>query len=216
MLRFRSTSLLLPHRTLCRLLATGTSPALPPSICSDRLAGTVPSHSCYILLHNARSPAAYPRVVESALLRALQLRAVKFRGLVNFAWREEFGRLGSVQASKREDGGEDEAYVATVFAAGRGRLDLPRVELANLDEVEVAIRAHALEGKLLSTEDAQGDEVHIYVCTHGARDCRCGQTGGAVVSALREELRKRQSWPPGDILSSRIKIGEVGHVGGHK
>lgn len=47
----------------------------------------------------------------------------------------------------------------------------------------------------------------ILVCTHGARDCRCGDIGGDLVAALRAEVEKRKS---------TIEIGELGHVGGHK
>jgi hypothetical protein len=51
--------------------------------------------------------------------------------------------------------------------------------------------------------------LHIYVCTHAARDCRCGDVGGSVAEALREEIDKRG-------LASTVRLGETGHVGGHK
>lgn len=51
--------------------------------------------------------------------------------------------------------------------------------------------------------------LYIYVCTHAARDCRCGDTGGLVVEALRKEVGRRG-------LTSVVKLGETGHVGGHK
>ncbi|KAI0628520.1 hypothetical protein C8Q77DRAFT_1035683, partial [Trametes polyzona] len=52
--------------------------------------------------------------------------------------------------------------------------------------------------------------LHLYVCTHGARDCRCGEGGGEVRRALRRELAKR------GLGAEDVVLGEVAHVGGHK
>ncbi|KZO90792.1 hypothetical protein CALVIDRAFT_467097, partial [Calocera viscosa TUFC12733] len=53
----------------------------------------------------------------------------------------------------------------------------------------------------------KSQETHLYVCTHAARDCRCGETGGAVFRALLAEVagRKRED----------VKVREISHVGGH-
>jgi len=51
--------------------------------------------------------------------------------------------------------------------------------------------------------------LHIYVCTHAARDCRCGDIGSSVAEAFRKEIDRRG-------LTSLVKLGETGHVGGHK
>jgi hypothetical protein len=53
------------------------------------------------------------------------------------------------------------------------------------------------------------DGVEILVCTHGSRDCRCGDRGGALVRALRHEVEKRG-------LAGRVRVGDIAHVGGHK
>jgi len=62
-----------------------------------------------------------------------------------------------------------------------------------------------------STVRARGGarQLYIYVCTHAARDCRCGDIGGLVAEALRKEIDKRG-------LASTVRLGETGHVGGHK
>jgi hypothetical protein len=83
--------------------------------------------------------------------------------------------------------------------------------LENLDEVEEKLRKHA-DGTL---PEAATEEIHLYVCTHGARDCRCGNIGRDVVKALREEVKERMKQDPSGLVN-RIKIGEVGHVGGHQ
>ncbi|THG97359.1 hypothetical protein EW145_g7631 [Phellinidium pouzarii] len=70
------------------------------------------------------------------------------------------------------------------------------------------------------------DGAILLVCTHGARDCRCGDAGGALIDALRKELsmRRRRSNLNEDINGSvhsesvwkKIRLGEIAHVGGHK
>ncbi|EJT99493.1 hypothetical protein DACRYDRAFT_55826, partial [Dacryopinax primogenitus] len=55
------------------------------------------------------------------------------------------------------------------------------------------------------------EETHIYVCTHGARDCRCGTTGVAVFRALKAEAGRL-----GRGGSKRVRVREISHVGGHK
>lgn len=50
----------------------------------------------------------------------------------------------------------------------------------------------------------------ILICTHGARDCRCGERGSVVAQLMREYVRAR----PG--LSTQVVVGEVSHVGGHR
>ena len=124
----------------------------------------------------------------------------------------------------------EEAYVASVFAASRrGRLHLPLVSLANLDAVDAQIRAHVLarhdhhhpDDPSLSLNPTRSGEggaglaaeldgrLFLYVCTHGARDCRCGETGGEVARALRSEVARRG-------VGDEVCVGEVAHVGGHK
>lgn len=67
--------------------------------------------------------------------------------------------------------------------------------------------------KALSPGDGQtsgeGQQWEVLVCTHGNRDCRCGDTGGEVVRALRADIEKRG-------LQEKVSVREVAHVGGHK
>ncbi|EIM83692.1 uncharacterized protein STEHIDRAFT_30779, partial [Stereum hirsutum FP-91666 SS1] len=63
--------------------------------------------------------------------------------------------------------------------------------------------------------DCEDSGVQLYVCTHGERDCRCGEWGGEVADELNAELKRRQSNDPEGVWG-RYSIGEVGHVGGHK
>ena len=52
---------------------------------------------------------------------------------------------------------------------------------------------------------------HIFVCTHAARDCRCGTTGVDVFNAISNAIADHPDWG-----KLGIQMGEVAHVGGHK
>lgn len=49
---------------------------------------------------------------------------------------------------------------------------------------------------------------HVFVCTHGARDVRCGECGPTIVSALRSACR--------DAKLDDVSVRATSHVGGHK
>ncbi|KAF9975430.1 hypothetical protein BGZ73_000935 [Actinomortierella ambigua] len=49
----------------------------------------------------------------------------------------------------------------------------------------------------------------ILVCTHGARDCRCGDRGGELQRILKDMVEQTG-------LSSAVKVYGVSHIGGHK
>ena len=162
-------------------------------------------HTCYIFLHDTSRPTDFPTRKSTQLQRYLQLRASKWGGIVNWTYVPESPVVESPYSK------DAETRAATVFSMLGGRLEIPRLSLENLDEVEERLKAH-LQGPL--TPDTF-EEAHIYVCTHGARDCRCGHIGGDVVAALEQELKKRREEDPGS-LASRVTVRETAHVGGHK
>ena len=220
-----------------------SSPAEPP------LAGTLPYHNTYVLLHTHKPVSEYPPRSKSPLWRAFTIRARKWGGNVNFAWAPnawhvvhpaytalgEPGAKGSSWSGWSKDGQKDgeevggagagegeEAYVASVFSSAHptGRFVIPEVTLANLDVVDARLRALVRGGweKLddpqeaeVAVKEAVGDreKLFLYVCTHGSRDCRCGDCGGAVARALQREIDRRG-------LGQEVFLGEVAHVGGHK
>lgn len=179
---------------LLRRLTTGS----PPSDVKP-LYGSVPSHRSYIFLHASEPPSEFPARLSTPIQRALMLKTLKWGGIVNFSW----------------DGPKtpsSEAYTsATAFSMAGGRLDIPKISLENIDEVEESLRKH-LEGPLVKNTV---EDIQLYVCTHGARDCRCGDIGGLVLKSLREEVQRRTRADPHG-LASKVKVGEVAHVGGHQ
>jgi hypothetical protein len=87
--------------------------------------------------------------------------------------------------------------------------------MSNVDEIAEKLRRHATDPPpTVGSVAPEAGKVHIYVCTHGARDCRCGEMGGKVFTALREDLDRRIRADPGG-PAERVVLGEVGHVGGH-
>jgi hypothetical protein len=188
-------------KTLVRSLSTAARS-------TSELAGTAPPHRCYIFLHTPQPPSEYPAKCATPVQRALLLRTAKWGGSVNFAWSKD---QQSIRTRPLGEEGKQE-YHLTAFAHPRGKLEAT-VSMDNIEEVEEQLRMHA-EGVSGATSSNSND-VHLYVCTHGARDCRCGDTGGAVAQAVRDELRKRKDADPSD-PSTCIKLAEVAHVGGHK
>ena len=160
-------------------------------------------------MHTRLPPPAYPARVSSKLQRQLQLRTARWGGLVNFAWLPDESPLLANSETKAEWDSEDEAYCVSAYAQDRGRIHIPKLTLENIDEVAAALQRHA-EASPKSDTGALGQEpFYLYVCTHGERDCRCGTTGQAVFDALQEEISRKG-------LEQEMKVGAVGHVGGHK
>ncbi|KAG8953882.1 hypothetical protein FRC04_001512 [Tulasnella sp. 424] len=126
-----------------------------------------------------------------------------FKGTVTFAYSPHEGE--AVKSAETDFGWDEagpEAYAATLYRAGLTEyVDLPRVDGSTDVRSLVSSTANA-------PAVVPNDEVHFYVCTHGSRDCRCGDVGADVADTLREEVAKL----PG---SSRVRISEVAHVGGH-
>lgn len=56
---------------------------------------------------------------------------------------------------------------------------------------------------------SKDDPNEVYVCTHGKRDCRCADVGGALVDALNGELERQG-------LEKEVEVFDVSHLGGHK
>lgn len=158
------------------------------------LVGTAPGHQYIVFLRTTMRPSEYPSKMTSQLQRHLQLRVRESGGLVNFSWSPSLSNLH-----------DPLAYEATAFFPSGSSFSHPKVNMSNVDGVAASLEAHSRE----RSPKAILNHTHIYVCTHAARDCRCGMTGGEVAAALREEVESRGE-------TQRIFISETAHVGGHK
>ncbi|KAM6497652.1 Sucrase/ferredoxin-like domain containing protein [Amanita muscaria] len=205
------------------------SSPLPPPPPLSSLRGTVQQHNAYILLHtppNKPPPTFPPRGPESKVHKRLQVAALKWGGVVNWVWHPPATSPCSNPNSTAHDAVEPpdedgENYSATVFSKN-GRLEIPQVTLSNMEQVEDRIRQFAIEDSSSSESVANSgighepDEVHMLICTHMARDCRCGVRGGAFARTVHEQIVQRGLFLGDGEKKVRLKLGEVGHVGGHQ
>ena len=159
------------------------------------LAGTVPAHDYYVLLHSRNPPREFPRVISSPVKNALQLTLAPSNGLVNFSWSPQPLLPPS----------DEEVYSATSFSKWGNIVELEDLTISNIQD---AVQRTTAPGPPVEHGDVVRP-LYIYVCTHAARDCRCGDVGGLVAEAFRKEIDRRR-------LTSVVKLGETGHVGGHQ
>jgi hypothetical protein len=184
---------------------------------TDRLAGTVALHQVYILLHGRRSPRTFPSRVASPLLIELRRHALRWSALVNVAWIPSGpDAIGdSFSPPELEGVGDADIYSLLAFSRERTRFQIPSVTMNSLEDACIRLNDH-LKGPPAGMVNLNPDGLlFLYVCTHGARDCRCGEWGTKVADALREEVRRRRETEPTGKYS-RVVVGEVGHVGGHQ
>lgn len=109
--------------------------------------------------------------------------------------------------------GQEEGYPADLYAKDGRRVGYGRLDGGMVRDGRVVRDLEALQAEMDTDAEARGvryaeGDMEIVVCTHGSRDCRCEQTGGSLVRALKEEIARRGV--------KGIRIGEVAHVGGHK
>ncbi|KAA1472687.1 hypothetical protein DENSPDRAFT_778546, partial [Dentipellis sp. KUC8613] len=176
------------------------------------IAGTVATHRAYILLHTSHPPRTFPSRVLSPVQLALRRHALKWNALVNFSWNPLVPVLQGRNDLRAEDNFEadSEVYDATVFADGHLPLHLASVSLHNIDSIANVIEDHLKSPEAVSEQQGAAADVHLFVCTHAARDCRCGERGPILVDALNEEIRRRKT----SATTPSVIVGEVGRADG--
>ena len=71
------------------------------------------------------------------------------------------------------------------------------------------------ESIIFSKKNNNKKENLILVCTHGARDKRCGRAGPPLIKSLKEEIKKR-GFSENDNTNHVIRVRATSHIGGHK
>ncbi|KAF8915739.1 Sucrase/ferredoxin-like-domain-containing protein [Mucidula mucida] len=158
------------------------------------LLNTIPPHLCYIFLRSPQPISSLASRHTTPLQTALQRAVLHWGAFVNVAY---YG-----------DASSDEVSARAFYHTGL-RLDIPSLSLDKGPDNVHKVVDRIADRRSPHTEHAQDTDVYIYVCTHGARDCRCGTTGVDTARALREEIAARGA------AASRLKVAEVAHVGGH-
>jgi hypothetical protein len=211
LLRFRAAAS--NARAPRRAQSTAATP--PP------LAGTVGEHHTLVLLHTSTPITA----LAAKPTTAAALTRVLGPGYgVQLAWAPRDEPAPSVlRARSADDAGEGESEAPRVHALSVFRPGAPVLH-APLP-AGPAVDAAAVQALLANPDDAAQNAAdapahYLYVCTHGTRDCRCGETGGAVVAALRAARARfaegAKTEEERELWAKKVHIGEVAHVGGHK
>ncbi|PWN98947.1 hypothetical protein FA09DRAFT_317775 [Tilletiopsis washingtonensis] len=113
---------------------------------------------------------------------------------------------------------EQELYQLRLYRAGRIAV-LPPLSLDSLDSQPLPQRIEDAfaASRLQTAKQRRDDAADIFVCAHGARDCRCGVAGAEVIESLigdivaqREQVRVEGG------ATKRVRVWAISHVGGHK
>lgn len=107
----------------------------------------------------------------------------------------------------QEQTDKPESYRGILYTLNRAPYTMPVVSKSSLPELSSLMpRSSQYFGALGAPSDrlSASKTLDIYVCTHGARDCRCGDIGGELIHILRETA------PPD------VRVFDIAHVGGHK
>ncbi|GAA6002923.1 hypothetical protein JCM10207_001899 [Rhodosporidiobolus poonsookiae] len=121
---------------------------------------------------------------------------------------------------KPPETGEEEVYSATLYP---DFVHIPALSISSLPAFEslyASLPPIPSSGAALSsdTTSASPPRVHIFVCTHGTRDCRCSDLGEPLYQALVKEVQRRKTGGElkGNLEEGGVRISRVAHVGGHK
>ncbi|GAA5987959.1 hypothetical protein JCM10908_007290 [Rhodotorula pacifica] len=108
-----------------------------------------------------------------------------------------------------------EEYSATVYP---DFIDVPSASIAELSDERLASFSDLSPPPVSTPQNTTStpSRVHIFICTHRTRDCRCGDIGEPLYDALLGEIKRRKLG--GELKAGRdgVRIARVAHVGGHK
>ena len=222
----------LPFDPKPALDSKGKVPAMPYD--SASLPGTAPEYRAHIIVHpysRPRPAGSWPSHLDSVspFLSELSSRCKEGANLAGYGVNFSDGELseGSLQlpdwdskASKfmrplPGNEAEEEHFLLYVYLPPGKTATVGPISLKTLDEgkpFHEKILDALEQAKPQTARRKPTDETHIYVCTHGTRDCRCGVAGIEVFDALRRTFAQENA--QGKLKPT--KIFGVSHVGGHK
>ena len=201
---------------------------------AEPLTGTLPHTDAHLVLHPAqysRPPTTWPSHVESscALLSELASRTREHGSLAGFrvnlssgdaalaeppsgAWDPSRSTAMRMPPNHAQ---EDEMFWLYAYTTSGRYVRWPEpISLRTLPSgTELRTQLQAMWSRAHDTLES-----HIYVCTHGMRDCRCGVAGTAVYDALQRAVTNHtaQCAQDGAKPARTIRVFPINHVGGHK
>lgn len=207
------------------------------------LAGTSPSYQVHLILHpydQARPADTWPSHLESVspFISELKSRAGKGGSLEGYGISFSSGDPRSISPNPESEqkpwdpttsrmmravpnsAAEDEKFVVYAYTTNGTMAKIGPLSLRTLDS-DLPLRER-IDGALASAAPQTGrvqasDETHVYVCTHGSLDCRCGLAGSAVLQSLQNQVRTHQAnaIKAGKQTPKKVKVMAISHVGGH-
>ncbi|KAK9899800.1 hypothetical protein P389DRAFT_4199 [Cystobasidium minutum MCA 4210] len=137
------------------------------------------------------------------------------------------GKANRFDEPERGPDAEDESYGAVVYP---DRVSLPfpitqeSVENRILEGFLHGLPSRSIAEKIEDKTTTElvtrtSPEIDVYVCTHGARDCRCGDIGSAFYDALVFEAKRRGLGNAAHTFGEGkgpIRIHRTTHIGGHR
>lgn len=144
------------------------------------LAGSSPAHDGHLIVHTRVPPKEWPSKVLGI--------SSKYDDLAINKELKQAGVLVGLAFNPNADDNED-CQIYPSMGATDGRSTSKIIEQLN--------------------KSPKNNDIHIYICTHGSRDCRCAEAGEPTIEKLREDVLKRG-------LSDKVHLYEISHIGGHK
>ncbi|GAA6006974.1 hypothetical protein JCM11491_001460 [Sporobolomyces phaffii] len=208
------------------------------SIGPPPLIGSAPHYPRHLVIHTPHLSRTWPSHLESVsfLYKHLgtrwtqsphaQLKQLGF-GVSEGVETRETGATWDPERSKFETPppeSTEEVYSATLYP---DFLHFPSFSLSSLESFESKFLALPPPPALPSSGSTSSSEPatsHIYVCTHGSRDCRCGDLGEKLYQSILSELKRRKLGGELAVAGSSgagnghegVRVSRISHIGGHK
>ncbi|SCV69842.1 BQ2448_1236 [Microbotryum intermedium] len=184
------------------------------------LIGSAPQLKRHLVIHTHHDASTWPSHLEStsALYKQLGQRWAKLPqlsklgfGMSDLGSRKGKGAMDQVGRWDRttnrfeepKASAPEEVYSATLYP---DFIEVPKISLSSIETFEnlfLSLDPVATETAVSATPAPSRRD--IYVCTHGTRDCRCGDIGEPLYQKLVERAQRR------DLDLDRVRI-----IGGHK
>ncbi|CEQ41980.1 SPOSA6832_03762 [Sporobolomyces salmonicolor] len=214
-----------------QLSSTPSRPSTASSSSTPPLIGSAPYYPRHLVIHTPHPSSSWPSHLESTsrLYKELGKRWAGHPELSKLGFgvtdggkaTEEKGAEWSPERTKFDEPpeGPEEVYSATVYP---DFLTIPGFSLSTLPSFESRFlslppaSAPPLADIPLSAAAPPTGRTHIFVCTHGSRDCRCGDLGEPLYQALLKEVSRRKLGGELKDGEDGVRLARIAHIGGHK
>ncbi|GAA5905883.1 uncharacterized protein JCM6883_002483 [Sporobolomyces salmoneus] len=200
---------------------------------------SAPTYSRHLVIHTPHPASTWPSHLESIspLYRELGKRWSKDERFKDVGFGVSEGGNRNVDTRTEEwdkrkskfeapkEGETEEVYSATLYP---DFVRFPQFSLSSLAKFES--KFDSLPSRPIAPSSASTSapaRTHIYVCTHGSRDCKCGDLGEKLYQSILCELKRRKIGGEPSVSSSTVgkaegeagdgvRVSRIAHIGGHK